>query len=58
MYTCGGALDNPWGDQVEGASELKSKYDAQVRNAAEAKLLKGYRRLSVKRRQGLLAMID
>jgi|TARA_B100000676_G_scaffold300001_1_gene345084 transcriptional regulator with XRE-family HTH domain len=46
------------GDQVEGASELKSKYDAQVRNDAEAQLLKGYRRLSVKRRQGLLAMID
>ena len=42
----------------EGASELKSKYDAQVRNDAEAQLLKGYRRLSVKRRQGLLAMID
>ena len=37
---------------------LTTKYDAQVRNDAEAQLLKGYRRLSVKRRQGLLAMID
>lgn len=46
------------GDPVEGVSEPTAKYDAQVRNDAEAQLLKGYRRLSVKRRQGLLAMID
>lgn len=46
------------GEPVEGVSESKAKYDAQVRNDAEAQLLKGYRRLSVKRRNGLLAMID
>jgi len=46
------------GDSVEGATELKFRYDAQVRNDAEAQLLKGYRRLTAKRRQGLLAMID
>ena len=46
------------GDPVEGASESEAEYGAQVRNDAEAQLLKGYRRLSAKRRQGLLDMID
>ncbi|MTT53939.1 helix-turn-helix domain-containing protein [Alcanivorax sp. VBW004] len=46
------------GDAVEGVSASANKYGAQVRNDAEAQLLKSYRRLPVKRREGLLAMID
>ena len=46
------------GDVAEGAPEPEAEYGAQVRNDAEAQLLKLYRRLPVKRREGLLAMIN
>jgi transcriptional regulator with XRE-family HTH domain len=47
--------DNAYGS---GVSEPHPNYNAQVRNDTEAALLKAYRRLPAKRRDGLLQLLD